>query len=693
MISLLWKEWKQNRLIFALGLLVPVLFCILYATHPRHLYIKAVDVPATLYIIGVLYALLIGSLLISQEIGSGTISELFARPVNPWKVWLSKFLFGLLTTAAVILFAVVLGLIVASRVDGIAVTDMWSRSVGKTPVTLLILIPPAVLAVALFASNMTEQPILAILGAVIAAAFYAAYWGGWELLLSAAGAYWYGSRLSFLVSGARLRMDLSVAMLEVISGLIFFAAVSGWIYAKGQLHTGLRAPRWRLAGTSIGCLALICVISLVWGYADILHLGPYEDFTVRGFLVSPDAQKVAMQAHARNAELVGTVWIVDLESGERLFRDHYLDPPSHWWHPHRGAAWSPDSSRFAMLVEPSYPRVWLRFGSEIQRLQVLDVEEQTVRTLKAFGPDGSWPYPLLAWSRAGDTLYCFVMGGAGGPLENISLDGTVLTRGVEADRPVSNVYPIRVVGTDPPLFFCQCAVSRQYEDRHTAYALVDPATGETEVIDLGREDEVAFLDISPDGRYILYEKYGRPLKLGEKAGVLKGPPSRLFLRDLSTGTDRPLLEDRAWRDIVRFYWGVFSPDGTRFVIQERRPGKGAETRIDVYIVDIMRNRLNRLMEITEWTQWIGHMCWSPDSSRLALTVGLRVDERSRLPEPADLHVITVRENQITKTVAATAEMGRSGAFAWLSNDELLYGDGNAVYRIKVDGTDRRKVFP
>ena len=26
MISLLWKEWKQNRLIFALGLLVPVLF-------------------------------------------------------------------------------------------------------------------------------------------------------------------------------------------------------------------------------------------------------------------------------------------------------------------------------------------------------------------------------------------------------------------------------------------------------------------------------------------------------------------------------------------------------------------------------------------------------------------------------------------------------------------------------------------
>ena len=32
-------------------------------------------------------------------------------------------------------------------------------------------------------------------------------------------------------------------------------------------------------------------------------------------------------------------------------------------------------------------------------------------------------------------------------------------------------------------------------------------------------------------------------------------------------------------------------------------------------------------------------------------------------------------------------------FVWLGDDELLYASGNAVYRVKADGTDRRKVFP
>jgi len=693
MTSLLWKEWKQNRLIFALGLLVPVMFCILYATHPRHLGIKAVDVPATLYAIGVLYALLIGSVLISQEIGSGAISELFARPVNPWKVWLSKFLFGLITTAAVVAFAVVLGLIVASRVDGIALPDMWSRAVGKVAVTLLILIPAAVLAAALFSSTMTEQPILAILGAAFVAGAFTAYWFRWAFLMA-------------IIGGHAEAVRRFIAVLGVSTSLLLSLALSALIFVKGQLHTGLRAPRWRLASTCVGFLVLICLISLLWGSSDLLHLGPYEEFRVRTFWVSPNAKKVAVNAHARNAGLVGTAWILDLESGERLFRDHYLDAPAHWYYPGWGAAWSPDSSRFAMLVEPSYPRVALRFGSDVQRLQVLNLKEQTVRTLKGFGPDRSWPSPLLAWARSADLLYYHVRGDG---IEHLSPDGTVVTRvPIEAPPAVSNVWPRRLVRTDPPLFFCDCDIfylpeygDRPYRLQHggsrNAYVLLNPVTGETNVIDLGRKDEVSLLDISPDGRYILYEKYDRPLKLGEKAGSLKGPPSRLFLRDLSTGTDKPLLEDRAWRHIAASPWRMplFSPDGRRFVIQERYARETEDVRIGMHVMDIAQNSMAQLIEIDERTEVFGRTSWSPSGTRLAIAV----DHQPFLPNlrsryerttPTDMHVFTFSHDGFTKTSFTKHAVDD---FAWLSDDEFLYASASTVYRVKADGTERRKVFP
>jgi hypothetical protein len=445
------------------------------------------------------------------------------------------------------------------------------------------------------------------------------------------------------------------------------------------------------------------VISLLCGYSDLLHLGPHEEFRVTAFWVSPDAKKVAISANARNAELVGTVWVLDMESGERLFRDHYLDRPSHWWDPGQGGAWSPDSSRFAMLVEPLYPRVALRFASDVQRLQVLNLNEQTMRTLRSFEPDGGWPFFLLAWSRSGDTLYYFVREDPC-RLDQISVDGTVVRRvPIEVPPAVSNVYPVRMVGTDPPLFFCYCKISYplEYADRRTAYVLVNAVSGETRVIDLAQEGEMTFLDISPGGRYFLYAKYDRPLRLEEKASPTKypPPPARLFLRDLSTGTDKPLLEDRAWQDIVASPWRIplFSPDGRRFVIQERYAREAEDVRIGMYVVDIAQNSMAQLIEIDERTEVLGRASWSPRGTRLAIAVDHQPfpsnvrsrHERSRRT-PTDIHVFTFSDDAFTKTSFTKHAVDD---FAWLGDDELLYASANAVYRVKADGTDGRKVFP
>ena len=55
-----------------------------------------------------------------------------------------------------------------------------------------------------------------------------------------------------------------------------------------------------------------------------------------------------------------------------------------------------------------------------------------------------------------------------------------------------------------------------------------------------------------------------------------------------------------------------------------------------------------------------------------------------------LHIFTPGDDGFSETTIVDSV---GGGFAWLSDDELLYADGNAVYRVNADGTNKRKVFP
>lgn len=683
MRTLLWKEWRQNWLVFVLGLLFVLLFPVIYAVHPRHLHVKAEDVPVLQYYVVAFYSLLIGSTLVAPEIASGAIRELFARPIKRWKIWLSKALFGMITAVVLVIVAELVSILVAGAVSERGAARMLSSAVGELPLLFLVLVPAVFVAASLLASNMTEQPILATVGAVLLLAPFNIYWVAWALLLS------YGGRI-----GKNVIENLAVP-LAVSTGLVVFLSLSALVFTRGQINTGLRGPKWRLAGASTGCVAVAMIVALTWGAGDILHLGPHENFEVTALSVSPDRAKVAIVAHPPGAYEVRALWIVDLESGKRLFPDLYLDAPVYWgWHNRDwGGSWSPDSTRLAIREE--LQRLPLLRGAVGygERVILLDVDAETVLEIRSFGPGGDWPWGPLAWSESGEALYYVVRGDRFGfNIEQASVDGT-LKRIPLAER---GLYPRRIVSRRPPILLCDYSdpqLHLEYADRKCIYALLDPATGETRIIDLGRHVEVQFVDISPDARYVLYAKYDRPLEPQEQASSTLRPPAPLYLRDLSTGIDKSILKDKAWHVGTSGYYGtLFSPDGTRFVLYDRQKREGADDRVDAYLVNIAEDSATHLMEIIERQQWLRSPFWSPKGVRVAVAVDIRTKKDEVTGEwlgRMELHVLTPDGG-----VAKTTIVGSLGSdFAWLSDDELLYADGNAVYRVNADGTNKRKVFP
>jgi ABC-type transport system involved in multi-copper enzyme maturation permease subunit/Tol biopolymer transport system component len=686
MRTLLWKEWRQNWLVFVLGLLFVLLFPVIYAVHPRHLYVKAEDVPVLQYFVVAFYSLLIGSTLVAPEIASGAIRELFARPVKPWKIWLSKALFGVITALALLIVAELVSLLVAGAVSEHSAARILSSIVGDVPLLLLILVPTVFVAASLLTSNMTEQPILATVGAVLLLIPFHAYWIAWAFLLI------YGGRTQEYVT-----VNLAIP-LAVVPSLVVFLALSALVFTRGQINTGLRGPKWRLAGVSTGCVAVVMIVALAWGAADILRLGPHENFEVNALSVSPDRTKVAVAAHPPGAYEVRALWIVDLESGKRLFpgRHFRVSMYWHWRYTDWAGAWSPDSKKLAIRENPQRFRFIPGLASYEERVNLVDIDKETVREVRSFGPSGDWPYGPLAWSETGDSLYYVVQNPDRWSTEKASSDGTV------KQTPFAErlLYPRRIVSRRPPILLCDYSDPQpplEYSDRRCIYALLDPATGETKIIDLGRHVEVEFVDISPDARHVLYAKYDRPLERHEQASSsVRRPPAFLYLRDLSTGADKLILEDRTWYVETPYYGTVFSPDGTRFVLYDRHKREGADDRVDAYLVNIAEDSSTQLIKVIERGRRIGWSSWSPKGVRLAVAVDIQTEQddvmRAWLGRTGrtELHVFTHGDGGFAETTIVSSG---AGGFAWLSDDELLYADGNAVYRINADGTNKRKVFP
>ncbi len=694
---LLWKEWRQNWLVLMLGLALVILFPIIYAVHPRHLGVAAQDVVVLQYGVALLYALLMGSTLVAPEVASGTIGELFARPVNPWKVWLSKLLFGLMTTAVVFFVAMLAGALAVAPVLNTSVFSVLSQASGDSSVYMaaVLLLPALVLAISMFTSTLTEQPILAMVGTVIVMAALAAYGAAWTVLLSVFG-------------GLREDARVLISSLAALIAFALFLALSGLLFARGQIYTGVRRPKWRLAGVSVGCVAVLAVIALFCGFADVFRLAPHEDYEVVTLSPSPDGTKMAIVANAPDSWAVFALWIQDLQTGKRLFQDIHTMPTYHGYYTGLKDAWSPDSKRYATFTHPRRSRLTLRLARYYYTtcLQLLDMDDETASVLKRSKPGEDDLGPRLAWSDAGDTVYCFVRGGEGGMrrrIEHVAPDGTVAKR-----IPVNIEWPRGIVQSHPPSFLGSYNGPDRfvkYPYRRTVYALVNAVTGDTKVIDLGPDTEVAeFIDVSPDARYVVYSKYVRPLSLRpeEVSPQTEKPPVRLFLKDLSTGADRPILEERTWpADSLGRGWitNIFSPDCTQFVLTvhykrviELGRRETEPERWEIHLVNIEQDSAIKATEVVIPHSMRGTR-WSPDGGHLAV-----LSQRLLGNDPITGRDIYRSELSVYRRDGSGASTWLVDglprmAFEWLSGDELVYADGKEVYRIKADGTGKKKVFP
>lgn len=110
--ALLWKEWRTQRAIVAVGfglaLVVPLLLSawVLAAGGGRGLWVAADMAPfVTAVIVWPLLAAIAGAATGSDELAQGTLGFLLSRPVSRRRLWLTKSLMGALAVVAVLAFS------------------------------------------------------------------------------------------------------------------------------------------------------------------------------------------------------------------------------------------------------------------------------------------------------------------------------------------------------------------------------------------------------------------------------------------------------------------------------------------------------------------------------------------------------------------------------------------------------------
>ena len=239
----------------AAGLAIVVLVSIMYVVHPRSLWMgQPEDLVAALYTIVVCYALITGATLVATEVDSGTVVELFARPIDPLKIWLSKVLFGLFTIYALYFVAELLGVAaVIMREKEVSVDMLTAGDTWNLPNAVMFALPAEIFAIALFASTLATHAIVAVLGAVALAVVH----GSLVLFVYAIMfRQMFGHLAAFPGRLGHSGFEIMLSVFMWLGWLIYFP-LSAHMFRRGQIQSGLKLPKWREAARCLGIMVLI----------------------------------------------------------------------------------------------------------------------------------------------------------------------------------------------------------------------------------------------------------------------------------------------------------------------------------------------------------------------------------------------------------------------------------------------------
>ena len=481
------------------------------------------------------------------------------------------------------------------------------------------------------------------------------------------------------VFGYKFTESGTLILAIAIAAFPLFSGSSALVFAKGQIHTGLRWPKWRLAMSMLTMIALVFVAASVCVYRSTFAIDATKDVVVVGLSVSPDSTKVAVESRLTHS--YGTVWILDLESGQQLFPKVNLGDYSIVF-----GKWSRDSRRYARVITRF--RITDFFSPTRAHLAVLDFPERIVHTVREEAQEEDF-YPPKWWSPSGDQLYCIVRGPSEGYyIEHASVDGTVTER---IPLKGTDIELGGLVRDDPPTYWLRYKkpdVTLVDDGRSSMF--VDLHTGE-QLLDVFTEDpKNTLVTISPDLRYVIYKEYDQPYTPGQSATLTSEPPSSLKIRDIMDGTETELSGKRVW---VPAGDKAFSADSNRFLAYSLRVEEQPTKYYDLWIVDIANARATLVFERQERRRpWREHPPrWSLDGTRIAMaSKDVQYGRIENEQESNELIILDLDDLEVRMRSIAT---GRIGAYDWLSADELLYADGKVIYRIKADGTGRKKVFP
>jgi len=645
MKALLWKEWRETRLLILVAPVASaIIVAVFFVAHlSRAMAVPPVDfrlvMDVTWVAIWPLSAVLVGAGMLANERERGTHAFLFSHPIGRVRLW----------TAKVLVHVPILGLtMLLSLGVSVSATLLVSanpRLEAKSDPVIFAFLTLGFYAGAALMSSVTSRVILAIGGGILV------------------GLVQYG--IMQALSWPMAFVGIPHQDLMCVGVLAGFAVVALWtslrVLMRDEVGSRRGHARPLITATIIGLIALPTVVlaatylCLVRPRTDVLYL--------QQVVPSPDGARIALVSGGNNPVL-NWIWLVDSGTGqsEPLWRGFSMN-------------WSPDGGRLAFVSNEGFAGFPRSDGSH--RLWIGDWRARRRQEVQLPELPGyaSQPWGLLC-PPAGETA---AVSGLYIPLDSEARRSgvrhfTMLFRFGEWNRPLG------------ALDFRSSI--KQWADNGTQLVHTDHSKGEVLMLSADGKHRVLPFSPLPDQGYAIASEAGPMVAAvsgsGKKDSELR-QEWRIEVLNIRNGLKRSMSVN------ARYVRARLSPDGRWLAI-------GVPNAVTIYSVDSMSPRMGPLaigsLHEADRGELAGEgvryaLAWRRDSQYLALASTRTL----RILDPSAGRCVSETSLSWLSIPQSASRPYWWPQVWWLSEDKLLVQWADELWTLRTDGTERRCIFP